>query len=285
MKKLFALLLAAMMVFALAACGDNNTADPDKDNPGTSQSGENNNDKGGTENQGGDNQNDDWQTIMKTTYGIDLTLPNGWSFSNIRKTSGHQFNFNYTGSDFDSAYVALCETMFDLTAAVSGTSGNFIYKDNGYVSIDEIPTIMQVTLNPTWQYNFNSNAFQLGISDYESTSSASMTFTPNGAAKSVSGGSSSTQQSQWNDSRYTAYTAGIVEPSFDYTLKGVLMDQLTINAEATEAEISAWKQSLLDAGFEEYREGEQWGIKNTTHNIQMNGFVNGIAYIYIGLEG
>ena len=45
MKKLFALLLAAMMVFALAACGDNNTTDPDKDNPGTSQS----DNKGGSE--------------------------------------------------------------------------------------------------------------------------------------------------------------------------------------------------------------------------------------------
>ena len=38
MKKILAILLAAMMVFALAACGDNNTTDPDKDNPGTSQS-------------------------------------------------------------------------------------------------------------------------------------------------------------------------------------------------------------------------------------------------------
>ena len=41
MKKLLAFLLAAMMVFALAACGDNNTTDPDKDNPGVSQSGNN----------------------------------------------------------------------------------------------------------------------------------------------------------------------------------------------------------------------------------------------------
>lgn len=48
MKKLLAILLAAMMVFALAACGDNNTTDPDKDNPGVSQSGENND--GGGEN-------------------------------------------------------------------------------------------------------------------------------------------------------------------------------------------------------------------------------------------
>ena len=43
MKKLFALLLAMMMIFSLAACGDNTTTDPDKDNPGVSQSGENNN--------------------------------------------------------------------------------------------------------------------------------------------------------------------------------------------------------------------------------------------------
>ena len=41
MKKLFALLLAMMMVFSLAACGDNNTTDSDKDNPGVSQSGNN----------------------------------------------------------------------------------------------------------------------------------------------------------------------------------------------------------------------------------------------------
>ena len=47
MKKLLAILLAAMMVFALAACGENNTTDPDKDNPGVSQSGENNEDQGG----------------------------------------------------------------------------------------------------------------------------------------------------------------------------------------------------------------------------------------------
>ena len=47
MRKLFVLLLAMMLVFSLAACGDNNTTDPGKDNPGVSQSGENNDDKGG----------------------------------------------------------------------------------------------------------------------------------------------------------------------------------------------------------------------------------------------
>ena len=46
MKKLLALFIALMMVFSLAACGNNNTTDPDKDNPGVSQSGENNNNEG-----------------------------------------------------------------------------------------------------------------------------------------------------------------------------------------------------------------------------------------------
>ena len=51
MKKLFALLIALMMVFSLAACDLGNTENPNSDNPGTSQSGENNG--GGEENNGG----------------------------------------------------------------------------------------------------------------------------------------------------------------------------------------------------------------------------------------
>ncbi len=154
MKKLFALLIALMLVLSLAACGDNNKPDADKNNPGTSQ----------TDNQGGGNSNNN------TT-------------------------------------------------------------DNGN----------------------NSEP-------------------PN------------TPADQWSNSKYAEYTNGIEEPSFNYTIKGVIMDQLAINAEATLDEINAWKQDLLDAGFEEYREGERWGIKNSTHNVQMNGYVDGVAFIYISSE-
>ena len=56
MKKILAILLAAMMLLSLAACGDNNTTDPDKDNPGVSQSGENNN--------GGEENKDDVKYVM-----------------------------------------------------------------------------------------------------------------------------------------------------------------------------------------------------------------------------
>lgn len=56
MKKLLAILLTAIMLLSLAACGDNNTTDPDKDNPGVSQSGENNN--------GGEENKDDVKYVM-----------------------------------------------------------------------------------------------------------------------------------------------------------------------------------------------------------------------------
>ena len=39
MKRIISILLAMMMLLSLAACGDNTTTDPDKDNPGVSQSG------------------------------------------------------------------------------------------------------------------------------------------------------------------------------------------------------------------------------------------------------
>ena len=56
MKKILAILLAAMMLLSLADCGDNNTTDPDKDSPGVSQSGENNN--------GGEENKDDVKYVM-----------------------------------------------------------------------------------------------------------------------------------------------------------------------------------------------------------------------------
>ncbi|MBO5000631.1 MAG: hypothetical protein J6C58_07345 [Bacteroidaceae bacterium] len=82
MKKLFALLIALMMVFTLAACGDNNTTDPDKDNPGTSQS----DNQGGTENQGGEENNGGENN---ETY--DLTT-----------VAGYLASYGYAESDFSS---------------------------------------------------------------------------------------------------------------------------------------------------------------------------------------
>ena len=56
MKKILAILLAAFMLLSMVACDMGN--DPDKDNPGVSQSGENNNGES-TDNSGESNNNGD----------------------------------------------------------------------------------------------------------------------------------------------------------------------------------------------------------------------------------
>ena len=75
MKKILAILLAAMMVFALAACGNNETpSGSEGDKPGTSQ----NDTPGGTENQGGENNNggegNNGDSLSKVLNDVGLTL-------------------------------------------------------------------------------------------------------------------------------------------------------------------------------------------------------------------
>ena len=80
MKKLLAILLALMMVFALAACGNNEKpSGSEGDKPGTSQGGESNN--GGESTNNGDNNTE--------TY--DLTT-----------VAGYLAQYGYSESDFSS---------------------------------------------------------------------------------------------------------------------------------------------------------------------------------------
>ena len=68
MKKLLALLLVLLLTFSLAACTNNENTDPSgSDNPGTSQSGENDNDQGGESTVGGSEENNGGESI----YGIE----------------------------------------------------------------------------------------------------------------------------------------------------------------------------------------------------------------------
>ena len=92
MKKLLALLLVGIMIFSLVACGDNNTTEPDKDNPGVSQSGENNNggDKLNTKREEAVKQanKDNWQQVVKDNFGVTVTVPDGWTVDIAKYAAG-----------------------------------------------------------------------------------------------------------------------------------------------------------------------------------------------------
>ena len=92
MKKILAILLAAILLLSLVACGDNNTTDPDKDSPGVSQSGENNDggDKLNTKREEAVKQanKDNWQQVVKDNFGVTVTVPDGWTVDIAKYAAG-----------------------------------------------------------------------------------------------------------------------------------------------------------------------------------------------------
>ena len=116
MKKLLAILLAAMMVFALAACGDNNTTDPNKDNPGVSQSGENNN--SGEENKGTGLWDVADADITILNEGHDVAIVPAGLKKGIGTESKAQIYLRDPGSTFASLYKSLYEANYKEVAQV-----------------------------------------------------------------------------------------------------------------------------------------------------------------------
>ena len=116
MKKLLAILLAAMMVFALAACGDNNTTDPDKDNPGTSQSGENSN--SGEENKGTGLWDVADADITILNEGHDVAIVPAGLKKGIGTQSKAQIYLRDPSSTFASIYKSLYEANYKEVAQV-----------------------------------------------------------------------------------------------------------------------------------------------------------------------
>ena len=120
MKKLLAILLAAMMVFALAAC-TNNDDNPSgsENNPGTSQS----DNQGGTENQGGEEKAEAAKRI--------ITPRNMYSEKKDDGRMGEFFSIEMDANDKGIAcYVAL---IFDTAEnADAYANSDHIYKSGSY---------------------------------------------------------------------------------------------------------------------------------------------------------
>ena len=155
MKKLLALLLAGLMILSFVACGTNDTPDPSKDNPGTSQSGENNNDGEELKEVTVDN----WAEVAKNDYGLDLTdlaLPDGWTCNKVtyQETLGElvfivYFEMDYTHESLTEdteAYAFASEIFDELKSVATGdikTSYGSGYKNFSEVELvaDTIPTM------------------------------------------------------------------------------------------------------------------------------------------------
>ena len=124
MKKLLALLLVGMMIFSLAACGDNETpSGSEGDKPGTSQSGESNNggeniNNGGEENKGTGLWDVADADITILNEGHDVAIVPAGLKKGIGTQSKAQIYLGDPGSTFASIYKSLYEANYIEVAQV-----------------------------------------------------------------------------------------------------------------------------------------------------------------------
>ncbi len=159
MKKILTILLAAVMVLALAACGEKTPAPSDggTNDPGASQ-------QGGTDtapgNSGGtevkDITTDNWAAVVKDNFSLDLTLPEGWTVAEAyspNNVDNVKAKFTTggttTGEDMAKTMFAACQavgtvnkTSFDDAIKAAGittwqyTVGNKTFIVNAYFDIE-----------------------------------------------------------------------------------------------------------------------------------------------------
>lgn len=81
------------------------------------------------------------------------------------------------------------------------------------------------------------------------------------------------RDSIWNSVEYSPYTAGIVEPKFQYEIMGVnQVGGFCIEIAPKEDELQNWKQSLLETGFVvSNTDGDLWAADSITHYVQIQG--------------
>ncbi len=139
MKKLFAFLLAAMLVLSLAACGENT----DKPSGGTDKPGTSQGDNSGGNSNGGvaalENVSlDNWQTVTKEVFGVDITVPDGWTVTKVSKAlkSGIYITLNPQNAN-EASVVDFLESVFTELKGVTTGDITGHYNDLAYTSMKD----------------------------------------------------------------------------------------------------------------------------------------------------
>ena len=168
MKKLFALLIALMMIVSLVACGENTDtpSGSEGNNHGTSQT-DNQGGNNGGENNGGDSyaiadvSADNWEKVIEENFGIKITLPDGWTIQSVASPNGYsnvKIFFVPGGSEtydsFGETLFAACKTAstqkdmekasFADTAMAKGTCSWKYYPD---IKLDDGQTVTYIQIN------------------------------------------------------------------------------------------------------------------------------------------
>lgn len=162
---LFALMLGALLAFPLIGCGG------DDDEGGTPSGG-----GGGNQDDAGEVNAANWQSVLQSTYGVDLSTPAGWTFSEAKDLTindnypEHEVYFTTQEADFQAAYQAFVEHLFAATEAVTPADGN--YGANSLWPFEKGDRFETVPFLETWYFTHGDAIIQVVANDSESSKKA-----------------------------------------------------------------------------------------------------------------
>ncbi|MDO4540579.1 MAG: hypothetical protein Q4B48_05720 [Syntrophomonadaceae bacterium] len=188
MKKILALTLALMMMFALAACGGGDAPPPGTDASAPSQDGEMQGYTGGEGASLADVDEDNYAEVAQELFGIDVAAEDGWSVTKVE--SPNKVN-NLTlafAIPEDADGKALVKKYFDATLAIA-EGGNFTQEVNwdtmsvsqgeSYTDFDAFfaaeVTNIDDFFSAMWLYDFDGKSVQCSVSTETGTLELSLT--------------------------------------------------------------------------------------------------------------
>ncbi len=76
----------------------------------------------------------------------------------------------------------------------------------------------------------------------------------------------------WSDEIFKPYTTNVAEPEFTYVIKDIIDNQMAMETKVSIGETRAWRQTLLDMGYEPVLDAEYyWSVKGFEHLVFVNG--------------
>ena len=255
--KTFTVCLLALLILSLAACGGGNSGDNNSNN---------------SNNNGNNQQNQNeltaatWRDALSEEYGFTLDAPSGWTFSAGSKGSTFYVNFATDAADFDEAYAAFAQNIFDQTAAI--TDGNYehaLWPNVKTADYDEIPKMLGIVF-PLWYFNTGAQAIQLTLSDSKTTKTAQISpltvagepaTKPDGPPPGTWDGAEAGESEAWPQDVIDVIFPDITIPAFSSSVSGFEWrfsyfghDTVYINAVgATEAMRTAYASALAGGGW------------------------------------
>jgi hypothetical protein len=171
LRNLLAIAISLASVTMFSACNkDDDSIDPNEKKPGEAIEGV---------------TTDNWQQVLQNSYGVNLSLPAGWSFKEGTQAGNgiyvtHNIQFTTTADDFNDAFMTFAQQVFNATKTASSQYGNFsATASNPSVienKLDALPVAIGTVIKPWYFAKSDGRVIQCTANSAPSTKTIQLSF-------------------------------------------------------------------------------------------------------------